>query len=128
MFASLDLFKTAQAMAVHAGQRQALVAENLAHANTPGYRARDLPDFSESFSDTSMQTGQKATREGHLFGHAGASDAQPIEIQAESSGNGNSVSIEEQMVQAVEVKRQHDRALAIYRSSLTVLRSALGRL
>jgi flagellar basal-body rod protein FlgB len=30
------------------------------------------------------------------------------------------------MVKAVEVKRQHDRALAIYKHSLTVLRSAVS--
>jgi len=31
------------------------------------------------------------------------------------------------MLRAVDVKRQHDRALAIYKSSLTVLRTAIGR-
>jgi flagellar basal-body rod protein FlgB len=41
--------------------------------------------------------------------------------------NGNSVALETEMLRAVDVKRQHDRALAIYKSSLTVLRTAIGR-
>ena len=40
---------------------------------------------------------------------------------------GPTVSIEEEMLKAVEVTRQHDRALAIYKSSLSILRSSLGR-
>ena len=41
--------------------------------------------------------------------------------------NNNSVSIEEQILNGVEAKRQHDRALAIYRSSMNILRASLGR-
>jgi flagellar basal-body rod protein FlgB len=43
------------------------------------------------------------------------------------SPNGNSVSLETEMVKAVEVKRQHDQALAIYKSSMNVLRASIGR-
>ena len=50
MFSNLTVFKTAHAMAVHAGARQALIAQNVANADTPGYRARDLPSFAESFA------------------------------------------------------------------------------
>ena len=31
------------------------------------------------------------------------------------------------MLKAVDVMRQHDRALAIYKSSLNILRTSLGR-
>ena len=41
--------------------------------------------------------------------------------------NGNSVSLEEQILNGIEAKRQHDRALAVYRSSMNVLRASLGR-
>lgn len=124
MFTSLDVFKIAYAMASHAGQRQALVAENVAHADTPGYRARDLPDFADSFTEAG---GARATRERHLFGQSDTGTAQPVILDRAESSNGNTVSIEDQMLQAVDVKRQHDRALAIYKSSLTILRSSLGR-
>jgi flagellar basal-body rod protein FlgB len=45
----------------------------------------------------------------------------------EQSPNGNSVSLEEEMVAAVDASREHNRALAVYRHGMTVLRTALGR-
>jgi len=124
MFTSLDVFKTAYAMAVHAGQRQALVAQNVAHADTPGYRALELPSFAQSY-DTPHAA--RATRDGHLFGAGSGIAPRPIRMDGAETLNKNTVTIEGQMLQAVDVKRQHDRALAIYTSALTVLRASLGR-
>jgi flagellar basal-body rod protein FlgB len=127
MFSDLNVFKTAYAMATHAGQRQAVIARNMANADTPGYQPRDLETFQSAFEKTGHIASMTTTRSGHLNG---ASAAQPwAEHMADPSGdpNGNGVSLEEEMLKAVEVKRQHDRALAIYRSSINVLRSSLGR-
>ena len=41
--------------------------------------------------------------------------------------NGNSVSLETEMMHGVDAKRQHDRAMAIYQSSMTILRSTFSR-
>lgn len=125
MFQSLAVFEMAHAMATHAGHRQAVVAENVAHADTPGYRARDLPAFADSYH--SARAGRKATREGHLFGQSGNALPATVEDRAPATANGNTVSLEAEMLKAVEVDRQHNRALAIYRSSLTILRSSIGR-
>lgn len=127
MFSDLNVFKTAYAMATHAGQRQAVIARNMANADTPGYQPRDLENFQSAFEKVGQTSGMASTRSGHLHG---ASAAQPwAEQMADPSGdpNGNGVSLEEEMVKAVDVKRQHDRALAIYRSSIAVLRASLGR-
>ena len=48
-------------------------------------------------------------------------------MTGQTNPNGNGVSLEEQMLHAVDVKRQHDRALAIYKFSLGVLRSSIGQ-
>ena len=45
----------------------------------------------------------------------------------QSDPNGNSVAIEDEILRSVDAKRQHDRALAIYRSSLNILRTSIGR-
>ena len=68
-----------------------------------------------------------ATRQRHL--HGGSDAKSWAEFDAISSGdpNGNGVSLEEEMLKSVEVKRQHDRALAIYKSSMNILRTSLGR-
>jgi flagellar basal-body rod protein FlgB len=124
MFQNLDVFRTAMAMARHAGLQQALSAQNIANADTPGYRARELPGFATTLRDAMM--GQRATRARHINGTAGPEV--PVSFRTTSvDPNGNSVSLEEDMLIAVGAKRQHDRALAIYRSNLNILRSSLGR-
>lgn len=125
MFEKLDIFRMSHAMARHAGARQALIAQNMANADTPGYAARDLTPFRAYIDTGTGDFRPRATRSAHLHG-AGVNRLYDPSIrpEGEADPNGNSVSIETEMVKAVEVKRQHDRALAIYKHSLTVLRSA----
>ena len=47
MFQSLDILRMAQAYATHAATRQQAIAQNVANADTPGYRARDAIPFSD---------------------------------------------------------------------------------
>ncbi len=127
MFYDLNVFKTAYAMATHAGQRQAVISRNMANADTPGYQPREIEAFKTAFEKTGGEVAMTATRAGHL--HGGIGGGQWVEYVANPSGdpNGNGVSLEEEMLKAVDVKRQHDRALSIYRSSIGVLRTSLGR-
>lgn len=128
MFEKLEIFRMAQAMAVHAGARQGLVAQNMANADTPGYEARDIKPFQALYEANEASYAPRATRAGHLFGGISARAFDPMtDENTVSDPNGNSVSLETEMLKAVDVKRQHDQALAIYKSSLGVLRSALGR-
>ncbi|TCL01453.1 flagellar basal-body rod protein FlgB [Shimia isoporae] len=114
-------------MASHAASRQAVVAENMANADTPNYRARDITPFKEIYRSEAGNTAMRVTREGHLGGALEARDASAFESAYEVSPNGNSVTLEEEMLKSVEVKRQHDRALAVYKHSLGVIRTSLGR-
>ena len=127
MFENISIFKTASAMAVHAGQKQALIAQNVANADTPGYQARDLPDFQSLYHHDDAQV-QRATRRGHLNGAIGGTGvATPVERPGTASPDGNTVSVEQEMLGAVDAARQHERALAIYKSALNVLHSTLAR-
>ena len=115
MFENLELFGLAQARARHAAARQAQVARNVANADTPGYRARDVAAFEDAFRA------------------AGGGDGPPrlslrtIDAGGPESPNGNTVSLEAEMVRAVQAQRDHSRALNVYRSAMTVLRTSLGR-
>ena len=128
MLEKIELFQMAQAMAAHAGTRQAVVSQNIANADTPGFQPRDVTPFADLVGDEQGQIAPRATRAGHL--HGSTSSASPAIIESrdgDKNPNENGVILEEEMLKAVEVKRQHDRALAIYRSGLTILRSSLGR-
>lgn len=128
MFEKLEIFRMAHAMASHAGARQAVVSQNMANSDTPGYAARDITPFAELYQSQDAALQPRATRDGHMLGHP---EDRGFDVTddptAISDPNGNSVSLETEMLRAVDVKRQHDRALAIYKSSLSVLRTAIGR-
>jgi flagellar basal-body rod protein FlgB len=127
MFEKLHIFRLSSAMAAHAGQRQAVVAQNVANADTPGFVARDIPSFATLYRD-GAEDGLRATRAGHLHGGGGGAiqPARIVEAGSDGAPNGNRVSIEAEMLKSTDALRQHDRALAIYRSALGILRSAAG--
>lgn len=128
MFTDLNVFKTAFAMAQHAGQRQAFVAQNMANADTPGFQPKDLEHFKNAFTTNPSADTMRSTRAGHLG--AGSGTDFSWRVVQHSNGmdpNENGISIEEEMLRAVDVRRQHDRALAVYRSAMSILRTSLGR-
>ena len=127
MFENLKIFSMASALAQHGATRQAVVAENIANADTPGYRARDVASFADSY-DPGPSNGLQATRAGHRFdGEASYSAAQrEIYRPGAESPNGNNVSIENEIFSAGEASGDHQKALAVYRSALTVLRTSIS--
>ncbi|MEM8957475.1 MAG: FlgB family protein [Pseudomonadota bacterium] len=129
MHSDLSLFRLATAKAEHAVARQTVTAENMAHADTPGYKARDLPPFAEVYRAPRDDSGLRTVHPAHFrTGLGGATpDARPDPLAGNASPNGNTVSIETEMIRASEIKRNHDLALSVYGSGLKLLRAALGR-
>jgi flagellar basal-body rod protein FlgB len=124
MFEKLDITRMAQSLAAHSGARMGVIARNVAHADTPGYKAQDLPPFAEVFSETGDM---RATRPGHI---AASSDSAAMVAQrapGREAPNGNSVSLEGEMVKSVEARQSHEMALAVYRATSDVIRASLGR-
>ncbi len=126
MFEKIQLLQMAQSMARQAAFRQNAVAQNVANADTPGYRALDVPSFAETYQDE-RTTPMRATRAGHLGAANRVNVAmEPDPDAAAMSPDGNSVSLEDEMVKSAEVQRAHTLALTVYRSSLDILRTSLG--
>ncbi|KAF0137946.1 MAG: flagellar basal-body rod protein FlgB [Xanthobacteraceae bacterium] len=126
MFEKLELVRMAQSLAAHSGSRMAVIAENVANADTPGYKAKDMPAFSEVFAEDGLD--MRATRSGHLTQAVAASAMPKLDrVRGAEAPNGNSVSLEAEMVKSVEARQSHEMALAIYRSTSDVIRASLGR-
>ncbi|SLN31878.1 FlgB family protein [Pseudooctadecabacter jejudonensis] len=126
MFKNLSMFETSFAMARHAGARQAVTAANIANADTPGYRAQSIAPFRDTYQ-TQGTLQIQSTRAGHLAGQKSATQARAVDSSAEPAPNGNSVSLELEMVNAVEIQREHSRAMMIYKHSLDVMRMSISR-
>ena len=126
MFESVDISRMARALSAHAGARLGLIARNVAQADTPGYKAVDL----KSFADTWQASGaddMRATRAGH-FTSAGQLMDPVIQKGGDAmSPDGNTVSLPREMVKSVEVRQQHDMALAVYKNTSEIIRASLGR-
>jgi flagellar basal-body rod protein FlgB len=127
----IGILQMAQDLAAHASSRQSVIAQNIANADTPGYKARDMASFADSFRETSlMRASIRPVRAGHIAlgaANTGGDIFESAEFGAESP-NGNTVSLEDQLVRAADVKYQHDLALGIYAKSINILRAGMGRI
>lgn len=127
----IGILRMANQMASHASARQAVISENIANSDTPGYRARDITSFSDSYVETAkIGHSLRPARAGHITFDETAGGHSIFEDSAfgAETPNGNSVSVEDQMVRAAEVRQEHDLALGIYTKSMDILRAGLGRI
>lgn len=126
MFERIEMMRMAQAMMGHAAQRNTVVARNIANADTPNFQAHDLQAFEETYRRNASSF-VRTTREGH-FSDPGFSPATAREIISgqHPSPNGNSVSLEEEMIKIAELKHQHDKSLSIYKSAIDLMRISIG--
>ena len=118
--------------------RQRVIAENVAHANTPGYTPRDLSesDFARAVqSQLDSQrpasrggNGMLATNTRHMQS-SGESASRSWSTEdapdSETTINGNSVVLEEQMVRAQDTRMRFETAMSLYQKSLGLIRMAI---
>lgn len=125
MLEDLTVTQLASAMARHAAARHRVVAENIANADTPGYRSRDIQPFSEMVNAGLTLA---RTRPGHLDAEGQRpGDLLPRETDDPAAPNGNSVAVEEEALRATETVAQHRLALAVYGKVVDLMQLGLGR-
>ncbi|TMJ71147.1 MAG: flagellar basal body rod protein FlgB [Alphaproteobacteria bacterium] len=87
--------------------RQSTIASNVANANTPGYKALDVDPFEKVLESTRLA--MQATRLGHMID--GGAKAAAIEARKsepwETTHSGNSVSLEQELINAGDVNRAY---------------------
>lgn len=126
MFERLTVLQTSHDMAAHAAARQGVLAVNVANADTPGYQRRDIQPFAEVFAQAAFTGRQHFLRPGHVFAGSMQAAVQP-DPSAPTSPNGNTVSVEREIMHSAATRNQHDLALTIFRAMTGILRSSLGR-
>ena len=128
MFEKITIMSVAGQMARHATSRQSLISQNIAHADTPNFKAKDVTGFSSEMSEKVESSAFRATRSGHVgASEVNSSSAQISETNFPADPNGNTVSIEREILKSIEVERQHSKALAVYKHSVDLLKTSIGR-
>jgi flagellar basal-body rod protein FlgB len=106
-------------------QRQQVLAQNIANANTPGYRPRDVASFGQTLAAASQ--GLTRTSPQHIGPAGGAARARPDRAAVETSPDGNGVSLDREALKVAETDQAHALALALHRRWAGMYRTALGR-
>lgn len=116
-----------QALGYH-DSRQRVIAENIAHSNTPGFTPSDISQsqFERVLAGQSA-TGLRTTDPRHYGGGASGGTREFSAERApdsETTVDGNSVVLEEQMVRANDNRMRYEAALSLYQKSLNMIRLA----
>lgn len=125
---SIPLFSMLKAKLGYDTRRQAVIAENVANSETPGFAPRDLKAFS---FEAALQGGTRVARTdaGHLSGvtRPAAALAPQASPDSEARLDGNQVVLEEQMMKMSDARGDYDAAISLYQQSMTLLRTAARR-
>ena len=127
MFEKIGILSLATDKARHAAARQEVAARNVANADTPGYRARDITEFKAHMNGADSAFAARRTHPAHFEFSNRTSSWREVDAGGAADPNGNTVSIDEEILRSVQAERDHSRAITVYQASLGVLRAGLGR-
>jgi flagellar basal-body rod protein FlgB len=111
-------------------QRQKVLADNIANADTPDYKPRDLNsgEFLRVLRSQSPDVNPSATHAAHLQGTALRGGPARVERQGkpwETSPSGNAVVIEEQLLKVSRTQSDYEMMANLYRKHMDMFRMAL---
>jgi flagellar basal-body rod protein FlgB len=111
------------------GERQRLLAENVANATTPQYTPRDVDmrAFERAMERSNPASGRLAvtrTNPAHAGGPQQARARIVDRADSETTLDGNQVVLEEQMIRVAETRMQFDTAIGLYQKGLQLMRLA----
>jgi flagellar basal-body rod protein FlgB len=108
-------------------RRQSVLAQNVANADTPGYRPHDLTPFQRELEGR-MRLALARTQPGHGAGsQASAAGARTERNAAEVTPDGNAVSLDREALRIAETDTAHQLAMTVHRSFMGMFRVTLGR-
>ena len=121
MDAKTDILALAEQKLGYVDRRQAVLAQNIANANTPGYVAKDLKPFSDVLA-ASQRAGAST--------QAAVSGLYSPVVDTSGAGqslNGNGVVLDQQLEKVAETETSQQLAMNLYKTYAGLYRTALGR-
>ena len=129
MLRDLPLLASIKGRLQYHQSRQKLLAENVANADSPGFRPRDLKPFDMILAAEarSEATGPVRTQPNHLAGRGAEAPGTRRANVFETTQSGNAVSLEAEMLKLSQNNSDYQLAATLYGKSLSYLRIALGK-
>lgn len=125
----IGLFRLAEERMAWLDRRQAVLAQNVANADTPGYQPRDIRPFKDVLARTGAGFGAALAQTSPL--HLAPAGGQSVDLlQArpqERAPDGNAVSLEQQLLRVADTGTAQELATTLYRKYSGMFRLALGR-
>lgn len=127
---NLQLFSMLKQRMSWLSERQKVIADNVANADTPGYQAKDLKplSFKETLARRDNRIGMTATNGGHI--QAALPQPQRFrkdESETEATPVSNTVLLEEQMLKSTENVADYRMMTNLYSKHVALIRTALSR-
>ena len=128
---NIALFKALGAKMAYLDQRQKILAQNVANADTPSFRPRDLSplQFDRTQPTASGQISLARTENVHIASADGGSNR----FQAaryggyEARPSGNAVNLEDEMIKVAANQMDFQAATTLYTRSLGLIKTAIGK-
>ena len=127
---NIPLFAMLRGRLSYLSERQQIITANVANADTPGYAAHDLKPFSfqaQVQARTSGPSGLALTQPGHILpphAHPSKTAQSVVNKDSETTLDGNSVVLEEEMLKMGQARMDYDAAIGFYQKSLNLIRLA----
>lgn len=131
--AGIPLFSMLQKRLGYLTEQQKVLSENIANADTAKYVPEDLKAFSFQAEVSKAQAAAGAgpgmmavTQPGHMQPKGGGGSAwKSVKTpDSETTMNGNSVVLEEEMIKMSDARMNYDAAISFYQKSMNLLRMA----
>ncbi|WP_240932662.1 flagellar basal body rod protein FlgB [Pelagibius litoralis] len=112
------------------GQRQKVLAQNIANADTPDFVPRDLKpqQFRRMVERSAMPLATpEATQAGHIQTSSLRVDNRSVEQKEryETAPSGNAVVVEEQLIKVAQTQNDYNAITNLYRKQVAMMKMAL---
>lgn len=131
MDGELPLLSMLRSRLGYLNERQKLIAENVANGNSKGFVPSDLTPFSFQSKVNAVGVTPTVTQPNHLLpstarsNSAGGAFKSRKSPDSETTLDGNSVVLEEEMLKMSDSRMNYDAAITFYQKSLSLMRMAV---
>jgi flagellar basal-body rod protein FlgB len=131
---NISLFQAMNAKMAYLAERQKVISQNVANADTPGYMSQDLnkADFSKlvaNIDKDKMHVTMDSSNPLHLLAPNQSPNPKMDKSKSpyEVKPDGNSVVLEEQMVKASDTQMNYGLMVNLYRNTADMIKTSLGK-